>query len=243
MENLAQQELLNLCLKWSADLKGIDRQDGRMAYFRAELPRLLARRGIFEGILRGVQAGSPYPDLRQETLFDNELILFRDQGRMFSLRLYLFGPGEHTAVHDHTSWGVSGPAIGQLEVVCYRRAGPEPARRGLTLAGRRVIRPGEVETTLPFDDGIHRTGNPAEGSTLMVSVYGRPLRRLYIQCFDPENGQVDRLYPPHLKKRMLAEQALQSMQAERGQENDVVTAAPSLRAGVRADDVVFKILK
>jgi predicted metal-dependent enzyme (double-stranded beta helix superfamily) len=216
MDNLPQQELLNLCLKWSADLKGIDRQDGRMAYFRAELPRLLTRRGVFEGILRGVQAGSPYPDLRQETLFDNELILFRDPGRMFSLRLYLFGPGEHTAVHDHTSWGVSGPAFGQLEVVRYRReeAGPEAARRGLALAARRVIRPGEVETTLPFDDGIHRTGNPADGSTLMVSVYGRPLRRLYIQCFDPENGHVDRRYPPHLKKRMLAEQALQSMRQD-----------------------------
>jgi hypothetical protein len=43
--------------------------------------------------------------------------------------------------------------------------------------------------TLLFDQGIHRTGNPAEGTTLMVSVYETPLRRLYLQRFDLENEQ------------------------------------------------------
>jgi len=216
MNNLPQQELQAICRKWSADLKTINSREGRLAYFRTELPELLSRRRIFVGILSGVQAGNPYPDLRQETLFDNELILFRDLGQMFSLRLYVFGPGERTAVHDHTSWGVSGSAFGQLEVVRYRREGlgSQPEQCCLAVVARRVLGPGEIETTLPFDDGIHRTGNPAGGSTLMVSIYGRPMRRLYIQCFNLENGRVERRYPPHLKKRILAEQALKSMEKE-----------------------------
>ncbi len=197
MDNSPQQELQAMCRQWSADLNAIDGREGRMAYVRAELPELLSKRWIFEGILRGIQAGSPYPDLRQETLFDNELILFRDPGHRFSLRLYVFGPGEHTAVHDHTSWGVSGAAFGPLEVVRYRRegAGSQPGSCGLTVAERRVLGAGEIETTLPFADGIHR--------------------RLYIECFDLENGRVERRYSPHIKKRILAQQALQAIAAAR----------------------------
>lgn len=216
MDNSPQRELQSICRRWSAALSAIDGREDRMAYVRAELPELLSRRRIFEGILRGIQAGSPYPDLRQETLFDNELVLFRDPGHKFSLRLYVFGPGEHTAVHDHTSWGVSGSAFGPLEVLLYRREGLSlgTCSCDLALAERRVLGTGEIETTLPFDDGIHRTGNPAGGSTLMVSVYGRPMRRLYIQCFDLANGRVVRRYPLHIKKRLLAQQALQSMGKE-----------------------------
>jgi predicted metal-dependent enzyme (double-stranded beta helix superfamily) len=216
MDNMPQQELQAVCRNWAAAISGIGDRDGRIAYFRAELPMLLGRQPFFEGVLRGLLAGNPYPDLRQGTLFENELILYREPGSKFSLRLYIFGPGEHTPVHDHLSWGVSGPAFGQLEVVRFHREGfsPEPNRVRLAVAARSLLAPGEIETTLPFDEGIHRTGNPAAGTTLMVSIYGRPLRRLYMQCYNIESGYVDRRYPPHMKKRMLAEQALAAMGKE-----------------------------
>jgi predicted metal-dependent enzyme (double-stranded beta helix superfamily) len=191
-------------------------RDGRIGFFQGELPALLSERGLFEGLLRGILKGEAYPDLRQETTFANELILYRDPGRMFSLRLYLFGPGEHTPVHDHTSWGVSGSAFGRLEIARYRREddGADPGRVRLSLSERCVLRPGETETTPPLDGGIHRTGNPADGATLMVSVYGTPLRRLYIQWFDLETGRVQRVFPPRVEKKRIAEQALRAM--ERG---------------------------
>jgi predicted metal-dependent enzyme (double-stranded beta helix superfamily) len=216
MDNLSQQELQTICRQWSVEVKAIDKTEARMAYFQTKMPELLSRRTIFEGILRGVLAGNPYPDLRQETLFDNEIILFRDHGHLFSLWLYVFGPGEYTPVHDHTSWGVSGSAFGKLEVVRYRREGlgPEPDGGRLAVTTRSVLIPEEIESTLPFDAGIHRTGNPVGGSTLMVSVYGRPLRRLYIQYFNLETGRVERRYTSRLRKRMLAEQALAAMEKE-----------------------------
>jgi len=49
----------------------------------------------------------------------------------------------------------------------------------------------------------------------MVSVYGTPLRRLYIQRFNLENGGVHRVFPPRFKKKMLAEQALKAMRPPR----------------------------
>ncbi len=208
-----QKQFQALGRKWAEALKEIGARDRRMEFFRRELPSLLAKGALFERLFAGIVKGVPYPDLRQETMFANELILHRDPGRMFSLRLYIFGPGEFTPLHDHTSWGVSGAAHGQLEVARYRREddGSDPGRAELTLCGRQVLRPGEVETTLPFDAGIHRTGNPVDGVTLMVSVYGTPLRRLYIQRFNFETGRVRRVFPPRIQKRMLAEEALKAM--------------------------------
>jgi predicted metal-dependent enzyme (double-stranded beta helix superfamily) len=209
--------LLSICRQWAAAVKRIGDSGGRMAFFRDELPAFLVNRTLFEGVLKAITNGDPHPDLRQETLFDNELVLYRDPSRLFSLRVYIFGPGEHTSVHDHSSWGVSGSAFGPLEVVRYRREddGSDPDLARLATADRYALRPGEIETTLPLDQGIHRTGNPAEGTTLMVSVYGPPLRRLYIQRFNLENGGVRRVFPPRFKKKMLAEQALKAMAAAR----------------------------
>jgi predicted metal-dependent enzyme (double-stranded beta helix superfamily) len=217
MENLSLEELQSVCRQWAEAVKRISGSQGRMAFFRDELPSLLANRALFEGILSGILKGKPHPDLRQETMFDNELVLHRDPNRLFSLRLYIFGPGEHTAVHDHTSWGASGSAFGQLEVVRYRREddGSDADQAQLALAERLVLWPEEIETTLPFDQGIHRTGNPAEGITLMVSVYGTPLRRLYIQRFNLETGGVHRMFPPRFKKKMLAEKALKALERAR----------------------------
>lgn len=217
MDNIFQEELLNICRHWAAAVKRIGDSGGRMAFFRDELPAFLVNRTLFEGVLKAITNGDPHPDLRQETLFDNELVLYRDPGRLFSLRVYIFGPGAHTTVHDHSSWGVSGSAFGPLEVVRYRREddGSDPDLARLAMADRYALRRGEIETTLPLDQGIHRTGNPAEGTTLMVSVYGTPLRRLYIQRFNLENGGVHRVFPPRFKKKMLAEQALKAMAAAR----------------------------
>ena len=212
-----QEELRGVCIKWTEAVKRIDGNESRMAFFQDAVPVLLVNRPLWGGLLKAITSGEPHPDLRQETLFDNELVLYRDPGRLFSLRAYIFGPGAHTSVHDHTSWGVSGSAFGQLEVVRYRREddGSDPDLAYLATEARHALRPGEIETTLPLDRGIHRTGNPVEGTTLMVSVYGTPLRRLYIQRFNLENGTVHRLFPPRLKKKMLAEQALKAMETTR----------------------------
>ena len=217
MKTKPREEVLRVCRKWSTAVKPLGKPEDRMDYFRRELPGLLAERSLFARMLKDLVRGSDFPDLRQATLFENELVLYQDPSRIFSLRLYFYGAEERTAVHDHTSWGVSGSAFGQLEVVRYRREddGSDSHQARLTLSERFVLRPGETETTLPFDQGIHRTGNPSDGITLMLSVYGPPLRRLYIQRFDLETGSVQRMFPPRLRKKMMVEQALKEMDAAR----------------------------
>jgi hypothetical protein len=70
------------------------------------------------------------------------------------------------------------------------------------------LQPGEVELTRPLNEGIHQTGAPGPGMTIMISIYGSPIRRLYINRFDYEHNKVYKLYPPRIKKKMLAAQAL-----------------------------------
>ena len=124
-----------ICRGWAAGVKRIGDSGGRMAFFRDELSAFLVNRTLFEGLLKAITNGDPHPDLRQETQFDNELVLHRDPGRLFSVRMYIFGPGAHTSVHDHSSWGVSGSAFGPLEVVRYRRedSGADPGQAQLAL--------------------------------------------------------------------------------------------------------------
>jgi hypothetical protein len=217
VDTFFQAELQMICRQWAAAIKSIGGSEGRMTFFRDELPAFLSKRALFEGVLKGIVNGAPYPDVRQETLFDNELILYRDPARLFSLRLYIFGAGEHTAVHDHTAWGVYGSAFGKLMVVRYRREddGSDPDLAQLTPLGNLVLGPGATLATLPFDQGIHSTGNPGEGTTLMLSIYGTPLRRLYIQRFNLETGRVQRVFPPRFRKKMLAEQALKAIDCNR----------------------------
>jgi predicted metal-dependent enzyme (double-stranded beta helix superfamily) len=219
MKTKPREEVFHICRKWSAAAKLLGEPEDRMNYFRRELPSLLAERPLFARILADVVKGSDFPDLRQATLFENELVLYQDPARIFSLRLYFFKAEEHTSVHDHTSWGVSGSACGQLEIVRYRREddGSNPEQAHLTSSERFILWPGETETTLPFDQGIHRTGNPSDGITLMLSIYGPPLRRLYIQRFNLESGSVYRVYSPRARKKMLVEQALKEIGGSRSQ--------------------------
>ena len=217
MKTAYQEELQGVCRRWAAAVEGLRGAEARMGFFRKELPALALNRMFFETALDAVLTENSHAGLRQETLFANEFVLYRDPGRLFSLRLYIFGPGEQTIVHDHISWGVISSAFGPLEVIRYRREddGSNPDCARLTSAERIVLRPGDIETTLPLDQGIHRTGNPGTEVTLMVSIYGTPVRRLYIQRFNLESGRVERLYLPRVRKKQLIVQALAAIHRNR----------------------------
>jgi len=216
MQSLFQEKLSGFCRSWSEAAASKNDFEDRLAFFKAELPGLLAQRELFCGILEEIVRGSSYPDIRQATLFDNEVLLFRDRGQRFSVWMYLYGPGDYTPVHDHTSWGVSGSALGELEVVRYRREddGSDPGSARLILSGKALLQPGQTEVTRVFDEGIHKTGNPSAASLIMISVYGRSLRRRFLQQFDPDTGRVQAIYPPRVRKQKLAEQALKAIQSD-----------------------------
>jgi predicted metal-dependent enzyme (double-stranded beta helix superfamily) len=127
--------------------------------------------------------------------------------------MFIYEPGEYTPIHDHNSWGVTGSASGNLEVIKYVREddGSTEEFARLRESDRYGLAPADTEITLPLDAGIHQTGNPSAETMIMISIYGPPIRRLYINRFDTDNNRVSKIYPSKLKKKMLAAQALQTL--------------------------------
>jgi hypothetical protein len=105
---------------------------------------------------------------------------------------------------------VIGPALGKIGVIKYVREddGSKSAYARLCKSETLTLEGSQTDLALPLNQGIHQTGNSANQASIMVSVYGRPIRQIYIHRFDFENQTVYRLYPPRIKKRMLAARAL-----------------------------------
>ena len=204
------EELLGICNRWSQSIENIPGDAARIEFFQNELPGFLRNQSVFAKLLKNIKGGSPYPDLRQAQMIDDEILLYLNPKRLFSLRMFLYGPGDYTPIHDHNSWGVSGACLGELGVIRYAREddGTVEGYARLRQTAQVHMQSGELELTRPLNDGIHQTGNPGDGITIMISVYGSPMRRLYINCFDYKASKVERLYPPRIKKRMIASQAL-----------------------------------
>jgi hypothetical protein len=180
-------------------------------FLRPIFSELSLNTALFRDILRSIEGGGPYPDISYPTMFDNEVILFNDPERFFTVRLFIWEPGQYDPVHDHSSWGVIGPVSGDLDVINYERVddGAEAGYAVLRETGRVTIRPGENYYVLPLNGGIHRTGNPSGETIVQVSVYGRPaVKRNFINGYDPDRNLVHPIYAPKTKKRILATEAL-----------------------------------
>lgn len=201
--------------RFSKDLPDLDSYRSCIEYTRQALPVLLLNRQLLVEIMQGVVSGEPYPDIRRPTMFDNELILYVHPARLFSLRLYLWGAGEFTYPHDHNAWGVIGTAMEGYEVTNFRRVddGSMEGYAKLEEVARLNLKPGETAFTLPFDEGIHRTGNSGDKTIITLHLYGKSHSRGYLQGYDIVNNQVYRVFPPRLKKKTLASQALADMKA------------------------------
>jgi predicted metal-dependent enzyme (double-stranded beta helix superfamily) len=172
-------------------------------------------------------------------MFDNELLLYIDPKRIFSIRLYLWGPGEYTPIHDHNAWGVIGPVTGKLQVTKYVRedAGSDENFARLREAENRVLTARQTEVVLPLNNGIHKTGNPGDMTSATVQLYGNPIRRTYINRFDPVSGRIDRIYPPRTKMRILASEALRGVQeSSRAEAPEALVPPTEAQDGNRSAD-------
>ena len=208
---------------WTQSFQKIKGHNERIAFTRTELPALLLNRRLFKKILTGIVRGKRYPDIRQATMFSNEFILYINNQRLFSARLYIYEPGKYTPVHDHNSWGVYGCVSGNVEVVRYQRRDDETKNGFARLreTDRIMLLPGDTSVVRPLNEGIHQAGNPSSGACVMLSVYGTPIRRVYVNQYDPMRNRVSRLYPPRLRKKRLVSQVLETMEADPGSQTSI----------------------
>lgn len=207
------EEIISFCGSCAEALKRETDLDSLIALARHALRGLLLDRPLIVRLVESILEGSPFPDIHRPTLFDNEILLYQDPDRLFSLRMYIWGPGEYTSVHDHNSWGVIGTVTEGFEVVNYTRMddGKLEGYAELSEGERFNLEAGESAHTYPLDEGIHMTGNPTLGTIITLSLYGRPVARPYILGFDVVHRRAFRIMAPRRKKAHLAAQALKTL--------------------------------
>ena len=206
-------ELLDICTAWSEEMEALVGTKPRMRFIKASLPHLLSNPALFIELIDRIDRGYSYPDIRRTDAFENEILLYMNPRRIFSVRMFLFGPEEFTPIHDHNSWGMTGSVVNALTVIRYQREddGAVEGCARIHETDRLTLAPGEIEHTLPLNEGIHATGNTTKDPMVMVSVYGSPIRRVYINRYDAEKNRVQKMYSPRMKKKLLAKSTLRFM--------------------------------
>lgn len=210
MKDSAFDEFIRLCRMWSERMAALKEEAVRIDYMGGQLPKLLQNRPVVGAILNRIAKGDPVLNPGRCGIFENEILIYLDPKRLFSVRVYFHHPGEFTPIHDHSAWGFNGTPYGALDIVRYRREddGTDPKRASLKKTEHRVLSAGEVDIVQLLDAGIHQTGNATDRLNVMISVYGSPIRRLFIRTFDPETGRIEKRFPPKIQKRQLAKSAL-----------------------------------
>ncbi len=110
----------------------------------------------------------PHPEHYQQNL------LYCDPLERFTVLGCVWGPGQCTAIHDHTLWGMVGGMWG--EEFCEEFEYDGPGKR-LVQKGEHFLHPGDVDLVSPRIGDIHRSqpqdpgrstrfpGNPLSAST------------------------------------------------------------------------------
>jgi hypothetical protein len=86
--------------------------------------------------------------------------------------------GIRTKIHDHTSWGAYCCAVGSVLEERYERLDDGSRLNHARLKKVWQLswsRDDGASTVLPYDEGIHRMGNPAEEVAIGVHLYGSRL--------------------------------------------------------------------
>jgi len=131
---------------------------------------ILSRAGVLLGALVArddwlpAEYAQPHPEHFQQFL------LHADSGERFSIVSFVWGPGQRTPIHDHTTWGL----IGMLRGAEYSQPFKLDAQdRAVRDGAATRLEPGEVECVSPRVGDIHRVHNAfADRTSISIHVYG-----------------------------------------------------------------------
>lgn len=114
-------------------------------------------------------------------------LLYRDPQGRFSVVSFVWGPGQHTPVHDHTVWGVIGMLRGQEVSQAYAMEQGVLRESGAP----EVLQPGDVAVVSPSVGDIHRVRNGLDDAvSISVHAYGTDIGTRRRHVFDPQTHAV-----------------------------------------------------
>jgi len=123
---------------------------------------------------------TPHPQYYQQYL------LYADPDDRFSVVSFVWGPGQHTPIHDHTVWGVIGMLRGSERAQNYEVA----ADGTLTAVGKEIeLTPGAVEFVSPTIGDVHRVRNALDDEvSISIHTYGANIGKVRRHVFPLGGG-------------------------------------------------------
>ena len=116
------------------------------------------------------------------------------QDDSYSLQIFVWPPGTKTQIHDHTSWGAYCCAVGSVLEERYERLddGSQLNHAHLKKVWQLSWNKEDgASTVLPYDEGIHRVGNPGgKNASISVHLYGPRIGELDGRDYDASRDYV-----------------------------------------------------
>ncbi|MDI5932477.1 cysteine dioxygenase [Halomonas kalidii] len=114
-----------------------------------------------------------------------QYLLHCDPLERFSVVSFVWGPGQSTPVHDHTTWGLVGMLRGAERTTNYAMT----ADGRLTATGVDVLQPGDVAAVSPHIGDVHAVSNAhSDRPSISIHVYGANIGAVHRHVYDPEKG-------------------------------------------------------
>jgi 3-mercaptopropionate dioxygenase len=111
-------------------------------------------------------------------------LLFRAGDASLTLFSLVVPPGAQTPVHDHLAWGLVGLYRGTQDEEIYVRDD-----RGLELAERRALAPGDFYVLLPPRDDIHRVRTTSAETSVSIHLLTNDTGCVWRHTYDPASGE------------------------------------------------------
>lgn len=122
---------------------------------------------------------------RPHAEYYQQYLLYADPDDRFSVVSFVWGPGQHTPIHDHTVWGVVGMLRGEETNQSYEIAAdgtPHPVGEITTM------QPGDIALVSPTIGDIHRVRNALDDQiSISIHAYGGNIGRIKRHVF-PDSG-------------------------------------------------------
>jgi predicted metal-dependent enzyme (double-stranded beta helix superfamily) len=119
--------------------------------------------------------------------FYRQYLLYVDPDDRFSVVSFVWGPGQHTPIHDHTVWGVIGMLRGAELTQSYEVAADgTPRASGEEL----MLEPGSVAFVSPAIGDVHKVRNACNDRvSISIHAYGADIGKVRRHVFAPEGGE------------------------------------------------------
>ena len=163
----------------------------RLRDFVTGMTRLVERHGADEAkmldegerLLRGLVAhddwlpdefAAPSPESYRQYL------LYCDPLERFSVVSFVWMPGHHTPIHDHTVWGLVGVMRGEERCDEYST--------DIKKVNSHDVKAGDVDRVSPRIGDVHVVSNAGDKVALSIHVYGANIGAVRRHTYDPATG-------------------------------------------------------